>query len=152
MKKLIKTLVLIPFTVIVLSNCDDRSGRPSLPTEETNFAYVATGDDYTDNTLALNQWLRVNPNKKVVSFSSVLYYRSDARGYIVYFVPGNNSKQKFERVAKDDKKFNEPMRTVYGMHALQYWRDTHKQTHLVAISTVAEYSGGVKEFIICFEE
>ena len=105
-----------------------------------------------DDITVLNQWLRVHPDKKVISFSGVLAYCEDVSGYIVYFILGDNSKQKFERINQGNRRSHEPEFAVQGIQFLQEWKNTHPDAHIVAISTVPKYAGGVREFTICYEE
>ena len=132
-----KRLISIIAIAISFAGCTppNEANAPKPITETKDFAYVSTpsGDIST-----LNQWLRANPSKKVVSFSGVLAYRDGVSGYVVYFTSGDNSQQKFESVSK---------RIV----SLQEWKDAHPDVRVVAISTVPAYSGGVREYTICYE-
>jgi len=146
-----------------LVDWDDDNGIQLKPVTETkDFVYVATPDyvatpgyleRYTDIS-PLNQWLRVNPDKKVVSFSGVLAYREGVSGYILYFVSGDNSQQRFKRINLKDRRSRRsgPEPDVYGISALQTWKDEHPNARIVAVSTVPSYSGGVREFTIYYEE
>ncbi|OGM99221.1 MAG: hypothetical protein A2915_02875 [Candidatus Yanofskybacteria bacterium RIFCSPLOWO2_01_FULL_41_34] len=155
-KRLIGTSVLMAVVLVGLAGCGDSSNEPKSVSEMKDFAYVST-EVYTqnresvDDITTLNQWLRANPGKKVISFSGVLAYREGVSGYVVYFVSGNNSQQKFERINRSDRSSRKPELAVHGIRSLQAWRDAHQNARVVAISTVPSYSGGVREFTICYE-
>ena len=155
MKRLISTSVLMA-ALIVLVGCGNSNSEPKPVSEMKDFAYVSTrvytqNRESVDDITMLNQWLRKNPDKKVVSFSGVLDYREGVSGYVVYFVSGDNSQQKFERINRSDRLSRKPDLAVHGIRSLQAWRDAHPNARVVAISTVPSYSGGVREFTICYE-
>jgi len=150
-KRLIGTSVLMAVVLVGLVGCGDSNSEPRLITEMQDFAYVSADSNQSDDVSALNQWLRANLNKKVVSFSGVLAYREGVSGYVVYFVSGNNSQQKFERINRSDRASREPEPAVHGVRSLQEWKNAHPNARVIAISTVPSYSGGVREFTICYE-
>ena len=151
--KRISISVLMAGLLIGLTGCGGDSNEPKPVTEMEDFAYVNTqvytqNRESVDDITTLNAWLRANPSKKVVSFSGVLAYREGVSGYIVYFVSGDNSKQKFWRVNRSD----EPEIFVHGIRSLQTWKDAHPNARVVALSAVPSYSGGVREFTVCYEK
>lgn len=144
-----KLISIVPFALILLVvlGCGP-SDRVQLLTETQDFAYVATNQN--DDIDKLNQWLRANSSKRVISFAGVLAYREGVNGYIVYFAAGDNSKQQFARV--DKVKRQEPETSVNGFNYLQGWKNQNPNANIVAITTVPNYSGGVREFTICYEQ
>ena len=153
MKKLIGVSALMAVVLVGLIGCRDSSDEPKPISEMRDFAYVNTQvQGALGDTAVLNQWLQTNPNKKVVSFSGVLAYREDVSGYVVYFVSGDNSHQKFERIDRSDLTSHKPELAVHGIRSLQEWKNVHPNARVVAISTVPAYSGGVREFTICYEQ
>jgi hypothetical protein len=160
-KRLIGTFVLMVVVVAVvgLACCGgDSSSEPKPVTEVKDFAYVHTQiytqnrESVVDGITTLNQWLRANPSKKVVSFAGILAYREGVSGYVIYFVSGDNSKQKFERIDRSDFASRQRDATDFGIHSLQTWRDANSNARIVAIAIVPAYSGGVREFTICYEQ
>ncbi|MBI5140284.1 MAG: hypothetical protein HZA94_02455 [Candidatus Vogelbacteria bacterium] len=150
-KRLIGTSVLMAIVFVGLAGCSDSNSEPKPVTEVKDFAYISVDNNQRDDISVLNQWLRTNPDKKVVSFSGVLAYREGVSGYVVYFVSGDNSQQKFERINRSYRTSREPEPAVHGIRSLQAWKDAHQNARVVAISTVPSYSGGVREFTICYE-
>lgn len=148
MKKFISAVALMAVVLVGLVGCGDSKNEPKPITETQDFAYVNT---QSDDITTLNQWLHANPNKRVVSFSGVLAYREGVSGYVVYFVSGDNSKQKFERINRSDRTSREPEMVVHGIRSLQEWKNAHPTARVIAVSTVPSYSGGVREFTICYE-
>lgn len=158
----ISVYILLAVIIVELVGCGGGSnevGFKSQPNIEiTNFAYIRTDihsiyrqnrEDVDDVTL-LNRWLRANPDKKVISFSGVLAYREGVSGYIVYFVPGDSSQQKFARISLSYQ--NRPESAYDGVLSLQRWKNDYPGAKIVAISTVPSYGGGVKEFTCCYEQ
>lgn len=152
MKRFVGSSVPMALILVGLTGCSDSSSEPKPVSAMKDFAYVSADSSQWDDISALNQWLRANPDKKIVSFSGVLAYREGVSGYVVYFVTGDNSLQKFERINRSDRTSREPELAVHGIRSLQAWRDAHQNARVVAISTVPSYSGGVREFTICFEQ
>lgn len=153
MKRLNGASVLVTIALTGLVGCRGRgsSGEPKRITELQDFAYVSADSNQGSDVSALNHWLRTNPAKKVVSFSGVLAYREGVSGYIVYFVSGDNSQQRFGRISRNVRVSREPEQVVHGIRALQDWKNSHPNARVIAITTVPSYSGGVREFTICYE-
>ena len=126
--------------------------EPEPITETENFTYVPIQDEAADENgiSLLNEWLKNNPGKKVVSFSGVLAYRDGVSGYIVYFVHGDNSRQRFEQISNATIMENSRS-AIFGVNTLQLWKEAKSDLKIVAISTVPSYSGGVREYVICSE-
>ena len=165
MKRSFGVFVLVILVVVGLIGCYGGNSelkpgelKPARETKDFVFVVVgqekgySVGDKKLDDILVLNKWLRTNPNKKVVSFSGVLESREDVSGYVVYFVSGNNSQQKFERINANDKVSQKHGWFLHGIQFIQAWKDVHPNARIVAISTVPQYSGGVKRFTICYEQ
>lgn len=151
MRMKIVVALFITFLTTALDCSGGDSSEPKPVMEMQDFAFVNTQREYVDDITTLNQWLRANHNKKVVSFSGVLAYREGVSGYIVYFVSGDNSQQKFARIIRSDRTSREPEIAVHGIRSLQEWKNTHSNVRIISISTVPSYSGGVREFTICYE-
>lgn len=139
----ISAFAFVAVGIFGLVGCGDGNSEPKPITETQDFAYVST---QSDDITTLNQWLRANPNKRIVSFSGVLAYRDGVSGYVFYFIAGDNSKQKFEHINRNSQTSGE-----HGIGSLQEWKNAHSNAQVVAISTVPSYSGGVREFTICYE-
>lgn len=153
MNRLTGLSVFVVLVLVVLAGCGANANNPPPLTETPDFVYVSVENcQKADQIVVLNQWLERNPNKKVVSFSGVLYYREDVSGYVIFFVSGNNSRQRFEHVGRSNSHPSLPQQSVHGIHVLQEWKDAHPAAHLVAFSTVAAYSGGVESYTICYEQ
>jgi uncharacterized lipoprotein NlpE involved in copper resistance len=149
MKKLINTCLVVATILVGLVACDDKNSELKPVTETQDFVYVNTA---SEEISVLNQWLRTNPDKKVVSFSGVLAYREGVSGFVLYFSPGDNSKQKFERINLAPQTYEKSNLWVHGIDSLQAWKDTHPNAREIAFSTVPAYSGGVDWCIVCFEQ
>lgn len=139
--------------ILGLATCDGTSAAdPPPPATSTQaFAFVETPASNTPayDIRVLNRWLRANPDKKVVSFSGVLAYREGVSGYIVAFTPGDNSHQEFARINLPDARYKRD--PVHGMGQLQAWRDANPNARIVGFAAVPAYSGGVREFTVCYE-
>ncbi|HBI97141.1 MAG: hypothetical protein US83_C0007G0040 [Candidatus Falkowbacteria bacterium GW2011_GWC2_38_22] len=156
MRMRIFAALFITFLTMAIGCSGVNSSEPKSVTEMQDFAFVNTqvytqSREYVDDITMLNQWLRANRSKKVVSFSGVLAYREGVSGYIIYFVSGDNSQQKFARINRSDRMSREPEIAVHGIRSLQEWKNAHPNVRIISISTVPSYSGGVREFTICYE-
>lgn len=159
MKRFAGWLGLISLFLLTLIGCSaEKTPGPLTETESFVFVSEATNNEGPDDVLMLNNWLRLNPNKKVISFSGVLFYREGVSGYILYFEEGDNSQQSFVKIYRDDTRVKpghtrlEPGPSIHGIHFLQDWIDTHPDSRMMAITTIPDYSGGVREFMILYEE
>ena len=139
--------VLCASLLICGCNESDENIDKAVPITETRaFAYVHTASHDERDIDVLNRWIRANPNKKVTSFSGVLAYREGVSGYIIHFTPGDNAHMHFARI---DRKQSES--AIHGIDLLEKWKDANPNARIVAISTVPSYSGGVREYTICYE-
>jgi len=121
-------------------------------TETKNFVYISVPGNTTDinGISVLNQWLKENSEKKVISFTGILAYREGVSGYAVYFTHGDNSKQRFEQISGSDV-IARSRETVFGIDAIQLWMGVNHDRTIIAFSSVPSYSGGVREYVICSE-
>ncbi|MCX6724115.1 MAG: hypothetical protein NT155_03035 [Candidatus Staskawiczbacteria bacterium] len=155
--KRIVSIFIVAVVFVGLAGCGNKNNESKPPIIETkSFVYISTTDSYkgvVDDIYLLNQWLQNNPGKKVVCFSGVLAYREGVSGYIVYFVSGDNSKQKFERIRRNDNPLQKPAElAVHGIRSLQEWKNIHMDARIIGIASIPAYSGGVREFTICYEQ
>lgn len=139
---------------VVVSGCGDDQQEKKQMDETTNFVYISTStpsmdQNDEDGIGILNQWLRNNPEKEVVSFSGVLDYREGVSGYVVYFVHGDNSGQNFKQVSTDAE---DPENAyTFEIDSLQSWMNSNPDAKIVSISTIPAYSGGVREYVVCYK-
>ncbi len=143
-------LVVSMFTIGACAQSESNAVQPATATNDFVFVSTQNATEKVLDVTILNQWLRANTDKKVVSFSAVLAYRDGASGYIMYCVQGDNSRQVFERINR--KITSEKESIVHGMDAIQSWKYAFPNFRVVAFTTVAAYSGGVREFTLLYEK
>ncbi len=107
MKKPLFVFASVIALLATFSGCDDKVPSKAVPpppsAETTSFAYVTRGqyDLGLDNISYLNEWLRENPKKKVISFSNICHFNQPSVGCVIHFTAGNNRLQRFIRVCRN---------------------------------------------------
>ena len=141
LSKSVWVMLSAPFIGVILAILVSGCEPPSTTEKSDSFECVSVPNTSGDEPSALNSWLRTNPDKKVVSFALV-----SSNKYVIYFVSGDNSRQRFERLASH----NNNSAFIIALHyvkALQEWKDGNKKYSLVAFCVVE--GGGMT---VCFEE
>lgn len=118
-----------------------------------NFTRVeveAYSKDRNKDVAVLNKWLENNPNQKVVSFSGILSYRDNVDAYIIYYIKGDNSKQRFTKIIRQHSEIWDESKKD-GLQELQLWLKNHNSFKLIAFASVPAYSGGAKEYVILYQ-
>ena len=122
--------------------------------EETkDFTFITTGasDDSTTDVAALNQWLKLNPYKKVVTFSSIPKNAGGSFGYLLQYLPESSANQFFNLISHAEVSATNTTNTVTALACLQKWKDEHAAQRIIAFATVGGTQGEVREILVCSE-
>jgi len=132
MMKLLSILIIC----ISLLGCSNES-KP-LNSLTADFAVVEGGE-----VSSLYEWLRNHPQRRIVSLTGVLLYRSGVSKYVIYTEEVSNTSQQCQTI---DWEVFKPYNAF-----LQQWKYAHPELKLIAITNIPEYSGGVHRFVLCYE-
>ena len=118
---------------------------PELVSSTQNFDTLnVLGKDYVNE---LNQWLHNHQEQRVVGLSSILAYRDGCREFVIQHETGDNAQQLFLQISRQGSEWE----GGNGIQSLQEMIDLEKGSRIVAFTSVAASSGGVREWIVCVE-
>jgi hypothetical protein len=152
-KPVLGVVIVLMFAFMALSGCENEP-RKAVSTEASNLVFLKTSNPESPSSgeksaaEMLNEWLRKNPQKKIVSIADEPQ-QGGASGFILYFIQGDNSKQKFELILKDT--YGDGNRGEF-IQAFQAWVDSNLDINIVTFSTVSGWRGGIHSVMICYEE
>lgn len=144
-------LFILGVLILLIASCVGQGSVTQKYWVTEEFEYVDTQKPQSDDILLLANWLKDNPDKRVVSMTGILYYRDDVSGYVIHFVRGDNSNQKFTMVENQSPEGTGVDEYGHGVTFLQKWKNKNHDAKIIAISSIASSGGGVKSYLICYE-